>query len=67
MVKCAEEGRLPSPDLQAEALSFTLICLKHYLFFEASLMIAEKGLNKKMNVSKIINRKPHLCSIYGSL
>jgi hypothetical protein len=67
MVRLGEVGNLPSPDMQAEALSFTLICLKHYLFFEASLMIAEQGLNKKMNVSKIINRKPHLCSIYGSL
>jgi hypothetical protein len=32
-------GIFPTPDLQAEALSFTLICLKHYLFFEALLMV----------------------------
>jgi hypothetical protein len=60
-------GILPTPDLQAEALSFTLICLKHYLFFEACLMINEKGINHKMNTSKIINKKPYLSSIYNSL
>lgn len=51
-------GIFPTPDLQAEALSFTLICLKHYLFFEALLMVNQKGTKNKMNTSKIINRKP---------
>lgn len=60
------KGTHLSPDLQSETISFTLLCLKHYLFFEAARLVAESP-DEKRNVSKLIEANPSMLAIYGSL
>jgi hypothetical protein len=57
----------PTPELQAETLSFTLMCLKNYLFFELALKNTQSDEIKKKNVSFLIMENENLSKIYSTL
>lgn len=67
--KIETNDRRPSVKVQSTLLTFTLLCLRHYLFFEgARLKISDPSSSQdKHNVSKIINQREDLSAIYDSL
>ena len=66
-----KDQRMPSVKVQSTLLTFTLLCLRHYLFFEGSrlkmLESDSQSPKDKFNVSRIILQREDLLDIYTSL